>query len=110
MAQTRYRYVECRAIGHSWEQIEDDRSHKSFGVAMQFRCDRCTTVRRDVVSTVSGELLYRSYSKPDDYKLGYDEVGGYFDRNDWRLALINQRKRSRRRQQKPQLTVVPEVG
>jgi hypothetical protein len=101
-----YRYVECRAIGHSWDQIDDDRSHKSFGAALQFRCTRCYSVRRDVVSTVTGELLYRSYSKPDDYA-----TSDPLDRNDWRLLLISSRRRTRRSvAKKPELKVVGGTG
>jgi hypothetical protein len=97
----RYPYVECRALGHSWDQLEDDtRNRPQFGAALQFRCVRCHTVRRDVVSTVTGDLLYRSYSKPDDYS-----VDNSYGRNDWRLALMAQRKR-RPRAVKPQLKVV----
>ena len=107
MARTRrYRFVECRAISHAWEQVEDDRSWKQFGVAMQFRCTRCFSIRRDVVSNLTGELLYRSYSKPDDYKLSRDQVGSNFNRADWRLAMLDERKKSRRRRSAPKLKIV----
>jgi hypothetical protein len=103
MTLTRYRFVECRAIVHSWEQQEDDRTWKQFGVAMQFRCTRCASIRRDVVSTVSGELLYRSYDKPSDYS-----TTDPMERNDWRLLLLAQRKR-RSRRPKTKLTIVKEA-
>jgi hypothetical protein len=104
----KYRYVECRALGHSWDQVEDDRTWRQFGVACQFRCTRCYTVRRDVISPATGELLYRSYSKPDDYALGSDQVGGAFNRADWRFALLANRKSTRRR--KPKLKLVEDLA
>jgi len=61
-------YVRCRALGHAWYDVEAERA-PSFGYAMEFRCERCGTVRRDLVNRY-GELLPggRNYRHPDGYR------------------------------------------
>lgn len=38
-----------------------------FGSLITYRCDLCGTIRFDVVSRLTGEVLYRTYDQPDWY-------------------------------------------
>jgi hypothetical protein len=65
-AEKKLEYVQCHAIGHLWDPIPVDRP-PSFGSAADVRCMSCTSVRRDIASRVSGDLLARYYDYPEDY-------------------------------------------
>src|SRR5277367_3035779 len=60
--------VICRTIMHAWDEIPDDgtwepkdfkRTKSTRFVA--FRCERCTTLRREFWSAITGDLLGRNY-------------------------------------------------
>lgn len=76
---SKYHYVECRTLGHSWDQIPSTRRPTS-GILMTFRCVRCTSIREDTLNSLY-EVVARRYVKPDDYHA--DRRG----RSDWRRAL-----------------------
>jgi hypothetical protein len=59
-------YQRCHAIGHRWENIPVTRP-PAFGAAIDLRCENCATVRRDIISRISGVLITRYYVYPDDY-------------------------------------------
>jgi hypothetical protein len=84
----KYEYVECRAIGHSWDQIPSTR-RPAWGELMTFRCVRCGTVREDVVDLL-GQLSYRSYNKPEDYSVTGENRPS---RSDWRRQMIQKNRK-----------------
>jgi hypothetical protein len=61
-----YAYLDCRAYGHAWTPIELEKE-PSFGIAVDFMCQRCATHRRDIIAR-NGMLTSRFYSYPDNYK------------------------------------------
>ena len=65
-AESRMEYQRCHAIGHRWMNIPVMRA-PAFGSAMDLQCENCATVRRDIVSRVSGQLVTRYYVYPEDY-------------------------------------------
>lgn len=67
-------FLTCRLLGHAWDEHSPiDQRRPEFGVAMHWRCIRCTMVRRDLVSSVTGDLLSRSYYQPEGYKMTAEE-------------------------------------
>lgn len=65
-AEKRLEYNQCHALGHRWDPIPVTRP-PSFGAAIDLRCENCGSVRRDILSRVTGILLARYYDYPDDY-------------------------------------------
>jgi len=81
-AEKRLEYNQCHALGHRWDPVPVARP-PSFGAAIDLRCENCSTVRRDIVSRVSGVLLARYYDYEEDY---HD-----YERHDkawWRAAWL----------------------
>lgn len=69
-------YVECRTLLHAWEEIPyDGNAPHRWRVAtrsttiLAFRCLRCSTLRYDVWSNVTGDLIERTYHTPTGYAL-----------------------------------------
>lgn len=81
-AEGRMEYQRCHALGHRWENIPVMRA-PAFGSAMDLRCENCATVRRDIVSRVSGMLITRYYIYPEGYK-DYER----HDKAWWRASFI----------------------
>ena len=67
-----YPYTACRGpIRHRWDAVGPlaDRPRRNrFGTLVTFRCETCGTLRFDVYSRLTGELLGRNYDHPSDYK------------------------------------------
>jgi hypothetical protein len=68
-------WVECRTLLHSWDEIpfdgggmRDVRPTRST-VVLLFRCTRCSTLRYDAWSRVTGDLIARAYRTPAGYSL-----------------------------------------
>ena len=80
-------YIRCRAIGHSWFDYDSNWTPK-WGTPLTLRCERCGMERRDTVSFLTGELLNRRYTKPDNY--GY-ERGESPTRSEFRRLLLELR-------------------
>ena len=80
----RRQYVRCRTIGHSWHDYDSNWDTK-LGVPLTLRCERCGTERRDVIGSY-GQLVTRSYFKPDNYDLGREDYKP--SRDDFRLMLL----------------------
>lgn len=59
-------FLRCKAIGHALYDIEASRA-PSFGYLMLYRCERCGTVRHDIVDR-HGTLAARWYDHPDGYR------------------------------------------
>lgn len=74
-------YDLCRTYGHAWFERDADRS-APFGFYMWVECERCQTIRKDIVTRWGG-VLSRSYDYPDDYK---DSEG--HTREDYRARLL----------------------
>lgn len=76
-------YTRCRALGHAWDDIEAERA-PAYGYLMLFRCDRCTTMRRDLVDRY-GVLIPggRSYKYPDGYR-----DAEHVERSEYRRRLL----------------------
>jgi hypothetical protein len=71
-----WEYVECRTLLHAWDEISYDgqapvrwRTATRSTVVLQFRCIRCGTIRYDVWSKVTGDLIERTYHTPEGYAL-----------------------------------------
>lgn len=62
-----YDYVDCRAIGHSWQSFHVEKK-PSFGYAVDLLCARCSTHRRDILS-ITGNVIARVYTYPENYKM-----------------------------------------
>ena len=65
-AEAREDFVQCHALQHRWEPIPVT-TPPSFGAAIDLRCETCHTVRRDIFSRITGQMLGRSYDYPEDY-------------------------------------------
>lgn len=78
-----YQYVTCRTFGHAWEpsQVIKDRV---IGQRVVLECTRCGMLRLDGVG-VKGEVITRSYSQPEGYKLG---KGHAVPKTEWRKKWI----------------------
>ena len=72
----RDQFFECRvgSLRHAW--FDHDGSGfraPPFGIAVHYQCQRCTTVRRDIVDRIRGDLLSRRYYHPQGYQTARDE-------------------------------------
>lgn len=77
----------CHSLGHSWDSIPtgpEDRP--AYGIAYLLRCVHCATVRRDVLSRVTGDLIHRRYRYEDEYRKRKDE--GIVTRSEWRARWV----------------------
>jgi hypothetical protein len=75
------KHVDCRTFNHAWVPVEADRNPQ-IGWYMNMRCERCGTVRKDIVNRF-GEVERRRYEYPDDYK----DTDGWA-RSDWRMQYL----------------------
>ena len=79
-ARLKPEYVECRVLGHAWEDVTGmpggkvRRVEYLTGRRMRFRCTRCTMERHETWSELTGELIARQYDQPGGYKLGRVEL------------------------------------
>jgi hypothetical protein len=69
-------YIQCRALLHAWDEIPYDgqaphrwRTATRSTTILEFRCERCSTLRYDVWSNVTGDLVERAYRIPAEYGL-----------------------------------------
>ena len=67
-----YAYTACRGpVRHHWDAvgpIPGYRRRTTFGTLVTFRCETCGTLRFDIYSRLTGDLLGRNYDHPPDYK------------------------------------------
>lgn len=76
LARQLLEWIECRTLLHAWEEIPYDglapqrwRQATRSTIVLQFRCLRCGTIRYDVWSRVTGDLVERTYHTPEGYAL-----------------------------------------
>ena len=74
------RMLTCRTIGHMWFPSDATRKPR-FGFLLVLRCERCDTVREDLVDR-TGFLLNRNYVYPEGYR-DVDTMGTRADRRAW---------------------------
>ena len=67
-------FLDCRSLGHSWSQCAPDRKPQ-FGELQVFQCQRCLSIRDDLVSAKYGELLSRGYRMAPGYHIPKPEDG-----------------------------------
>jgi hypothetical protein len=76
--------VRCRTLGHSWDPIPVTEP-PAYGVAIDLRCEFCYTIRRDIVSRYSGQVMSRRYIYEEEYRT-HDEG---LTRSDWRVMWVD---------------------
>jgi hypothetical protein len=66
----RPKYLRCKANQHAFP--EDGSIPLSYrrglGLRMDLKCMYCPTIRIDVISRATGDVVTRRYWRPDDYK------------------------------------------
>lgn len=82
MAQQRFfrsldtSFVECRTLGHAWDMMPGGWNGKGKttldGKRIGFRCLRCPTIKLELWSEYTGELLTRRYEHPEGYSLDHE--------------------------------------
>lgn len=96
MAATPDTYIACRTWGHAWFSADAEGSWAQgwggTGNPVCLRCERCTAERRDVIDSL-GEVIYRRYLHPENYKYRPYERPTI---QDMRLALIAVIRQNRR--------------
>ena len=66
-------FLECRMLGHSWEQFGTPQRKRSWGTTLTFYCTRCG-MERDDTFDINGDLSMRAYIQPDGYRLTKDNT------------------------------------
>lgn len=72
-------FLRCRTLGHAWDQIPDDGGHgRQYTESrstrrITFRCTECHTVREEAWSAVTGDVLFRTYTNPQGYKMAAED-------------------------------------
>lgn len=63
-------YVRCRALrSHMWDPIQATNERSDLGgIMLLLRCESCGTIRHDVFSPVTGDLMARWYDYPEHYR------------------------------------------
>ena len=79
-------YIDCRTFGHSWVPIEADRN-PAIGWYIVARCDRCSTVRKQVCDARGAIARGAQYTYPDSYK-----DTDHWTRSDWRMQFLRRFK------------------
>jgi hypothetical protein len=82
-----YPYVRCHVLRHNFDAvgpIPGLKRRAAFGTVLTFRCENCYTVRFDVVSRLTGELLGREYVHPDDYRTDQRSMA------EWRALFMDE--------------------
>lgn len=80
-----YPYTRCHVLRHTFEAvgaIPGITLRPRYGALVTWRCDHCGTIRLDVIGRLSGDLHYRQYIWPDDYKTEYRTMA------EWRVLLL----------------------
>jgi hypothetical protein len=90
-------YIACRTYGHAWFDAPIEGAWAQGwgsigGNPMCLKCERCTAERHDVVNSL-GEIIYRRYLHPENYKYQRNERPTI---QDMRLALIAVIRQNRR--------------
>lgn len=94
ISPTQFAHDLCHTYGHAWFEIDADKPPE-FGFYSWLKCERCDTIRKDVVNH-TGEIMSRSYAYPDGYLWSGDNGAERPSRNDYRLQLISLRLKNGR--------------
>jgi hypothetical protein len=87
-------YASCRTgPRHDWDEVPVTR-RPSFGVAVWWRCTKCTTLRKFIYS-IDGEVISRQYTHPKDW--------AKLPRKDYTTQDINKMYLAERRKEQAQL-------
>lgn len=80
-------YIACRGpIRHRWDIIPSSPAQRpGFGTLVLLRCESCGTLRYDIFSRVTGDLLTRWYDYPDGYQDAERHTSSW-----WRLAWVQE--------------------
>lgn len=96
-------WVQCRTLLHAWEEIPYDgggmRDFKPTRstLVLLFRCERCGTLRYDVWSRVTGDLIKRAYRTPLGYALPKGRGRKVLVRKEYLRRLHSSNSRSARK-------------
>lgn len=80
-------FVRCGTLGHSWHDYDTVGWSTTMGTPLTLRCERCGTERRDVIGAY-GQLVYRHYAYPQNYKY---PKGQRPSRSQFRMMLLMKR-------------------
>lgn len=80
-------YVRCRTYGHAWYEIFPNLGPPPTGWRLCLRCERCGTVRHDIVG-YAGDVQARYYDHPDDYKYSGTTGEDPWRRDEYRQELF----------------------
>jgi hypothetical protein len=68
-----YEYLECGALGHTWNFVDSDHWEASFGEKVTRRCLQCDAERRQQVMRDSRTVLADRYVYPPRFKFARGE-------------------------------------
>lgn len=60
-------FLECHALVHDWDEISVFKEPR-FGAAFDYRCTKCHSIKRVIVSRMNGMVLSRYYKHAEGYK------------------------------------------
>lgn len=99
-----YEYLECGALGHSWDFVDSNHWKAAFGVPVTRRCMRCMTERRQMIMRDSKTVLADNYWYPPGYKFAKGERP---TRMDFLLMSIDAKRRRKQRKDTSIVTTIP---
>lgn len=95
-------YVQCRALLHAWDEIPYDgnaperwRSATRSTTVLLFRCLCCSTLRYDVWSNVTGDLVERAYRTPQGYSLPKGKGKKVFVRKEYLTRFVRPKRKGK---------------
>ena len=89
-------YVVCRTYGHSWTDDNHASYETIFNWTVALRCERCGTTKIEAMNNV-GEVIYRRYQYPPQYKVSATRQGERVSRAAMRVELMRRQVLARRR-------------
>jgi hypothetical protein len=87
-----YEYLECGALGHTWNFVDSDHWDASFGEKVTRRCMQCSAERRQQVMRDSRTVLADRYVYPPRFKFARGERPA---RLDFMLMATDSKRRRR---------------
>lgn len=89
-------YVVCRTYGHSWDDDNNAEYSTIFSWTVALRCERCSTRKIEAMNNI-GEVIYRRYQYPAQFRVSANRQGERVTRAQMRLELMRRRVLARRR-------------
>lgn len=86
-------YLFCRTFNHAWQEATGiiTVDEKVTGTWLTMRCSSCGTVRADVVSIRSGQLITRRYRYPETYRMAKLPAGQGTQKEQMRREFLARR-------------------